>query len=80
LREVYHRCCGEIVAALTEAAEVDREVNRISHKKPYDLEQSNGDGRNLENVELAADSGSASCRDLVAAVALKGALEAHARF
>jgi hypothetical protein len=54
LREVYHGCCGEIVAALTEAAEVDREVNRISHKKPYDLEQSNGDGRNLENVELAA--------------------------
>jgi hypothetical protein len=54
LKSVYEDFEEKIVAALVEAQAVDAEVRRLSNNKPYDLPQTNGDGRDLNQVELAA--------------------------
>jgi hypothetical protein len=54
LKSVYEEFEAKIVAALVEATAVDAEVQRIAACKPYDLPQTNGDGRNLPKVEFAA--------------------------
>jgi hypothetical protein len=54
LKTVYEDFEEQIVAALVEAQAVDAEVHRLARSKPYHLPQTNGDGRNLPKVELAA--------------------------
>jgi hypothetical protein len=44
----------KLIAALVEAQAVDAEVHRLAGSKPYHLPQTNNDGRNLPEVELAA--------------------------
>jgi hypothetical protein len=53
-KAVYEEFEAKIIAALVEATAVDAEVQRIAACKPYDLPQTNGDGRNLPKVEFAA--------------------------
>jgi hypothetical protein len=54
LKSVYEEFESKLVAAVTEAQAVDAEVHRLANNKPYHLPQTNGDGRGLPKVELAA--------------------------
>ena len=54
LRQVYSEFEHQLVSALTEARKVDVEVRKVLDNKPTELPQSNGDGRRLPTVELAA--------------------------
>jgi hypothetical protein len=54
LKSVYEGFEAKIVAALVEAQAVDTEARRLARAKPYHLLQTNNDGRNLPEVELAA--------------------------
>jgi hypothetical protein len=44
----------QLITVLIEAQAVDAEVRRLANTKPFHLSQTNNDGRNLREVELAA--------------------------
>jgi hypothetical protein len=54
LKSVYEEFEAKIVSALVEAQAVDAEAHRLAGSKPHHLPQTNGDGRHLPKVELAA--------------------------
>ena len=54
LKTIYIEFEAKVVEALTEAKQVDAEVQFVMHRKPYHLWESNNDGRGLPTVEAAA--------------------------
>ena len=54
LKTIYIEFEAKVVEALTEAKQVDAEVQVVMHRKPYHLWESNNDGRGLPTVEAAA--------------------------
>ena len=54
LRAIYTAFQDQLVEALTQAKQVDAEVQRVAAAKPHHLPQANGDHRALPTVEAAA--------------------------